>query len=114
MKNFPTKFTWPTKTYWNYLENLENLEWLKKRALRNSGVFHDIRASDNNDFKDFRTRLADLRIVLSDKDLHVLYVACEKEADFVVSSDGNVINKTLTMKETFGLVDQYTSCAHLR
>jgi len=74
----------------------------EKGALRSSSIFHETRA-DESDFEDFRMSLAGHKIILSTEDTHVLYVAYKKKADYIVSSDGNVLKQANKMKKKFGI-----------
>jgi hypothetical protein len=74
----------------------------EKSALSSSGIFHDERA-DDRDFEGFRRWLADHKIVLKDKDTHVLYVAYKKKTDYTVSSDGTVLKQADRMRVEFGI-----------
>jgi hypothetical protein len=59
----------------------------------------DIIEDDENDFVDFSNELKTLKLNLSSKDMHVLYLANKSNADFIVSSDLNVYDKASKFKK---------------
>lgn len=74
-----------------------NFEEIHARAtrerLRNSPVV-EIVEDEETDFRVFSRDLEGRRIMLGEKDRHVLYLAWKAGADYVVSSDLNVFEKT--------------------
>lgn len=73
--------------------NFKEIHDLNTQRLLKNSKYVQIMRDDDAKFIDFSHELELLKLNLSNKDRHVLFLANELNADFVVSSDFNVIDK---------------------
>jgi predicted nucleic acid-binding protein len=74
----------------------------QKRVLEQSKIFKEI-SPDEEDFKKFKTELADRKIFLQGVDKYVLYIAQKQKVDYVVTFDQTVLRKTDTYRKKYGI-----------
>ena len=76
--------------------------YTQKTLLSSSGIFEEI-LPDETDFEKFKIGLNKNKIFLSVPDMHVLYLAKKKKADYVVSFDQTVLRKAKKVMEMYGI-----------
>ena len=87
----------------NVRELIRESGYVQKTLLKNSGIFEEI-LPDKEDFENFRTDLEKAKkIFLSGPDKHVPYIAKKIKADYVISSDQNVVIKTEKIRKMYGI-----------
>lgn len=74
----------------------------RKKVLKNYRIF-EIFLPDNDDFGIFQKKMLQNTINLSGKDKYVPYTAKIKKADYVVTSDENVLKKTKDIRNYYNI-----------
>jgi len=86
----------------NVHELIKESGYKQKTLLKNSGIFEEI-SPDKEDFENFRMDLTKNKIFLSGPDKHVPYIAKRIKADYLITSDQNVLIKTEKIRKLYGI-----------
>ena len=86
----------------NVRELIRESGYKQKTLLQNSGIFEEI-SPEKEDFEIFKRDLTKNNIFLSGPDKHVPYIAKKIKADYLITSDQNVLIKTEKIRRLYGI-----------